>query len=218
MERSYRIARIQALMSRATGVTMAQLMHELETSRATVNRDLELMRSQMNAPIVWDRDTYSYRLDPQQAHGTTMPLPGVWLNPAQAYALLTLNNMVEKIAPQLLGPFVHPMRGMLKEMLSQMEHPMYGLDKKISIDMPGMPPINDLLFSTLMQALLEDLPIAITVKTPEGSEQEHEGIPRQLRIRYDGWQLQLQTGSKDEQKISLLSVVNVALIPHSVNG
>jgi hypothetical protein len=63
-------------------------------------------------------------------------------------------------------------------MLGQMEHPMYGLDKKISIDMPGMPSINDLMFSTLMQALLEDLPIAITVKTPEGSEQDHEGIPR----------------------------------------
>jgi predicted DNA-binding transcriptional regulator YafY len=219
MERSYRIARIQALMSRATGVTMAQLMHELETSRATVNRDLELMRSQMNAPIVWDRDTYSYRLDPQQAHGTTtLPLPGVWLNPAQAYALLTLNNMVEQIAPQLLGPFVNPMRGMLKEMLGQMEHPMYGLDKKISIDMPGMPSINDLMFSTLMQALLEDLPIAITVKTPEGSEQDHEGIPRHLRIRHDGWQLQLQTGSKAVHAISLVNVIDVALITHRVNG
>jgi hypothetical protein len=81
-----------------------------------------------------------------------------------------------------------------------MQHPIYGLDKKISIDMPGMPSINDLMFSTLMQALLEDLPISITVKTPQGSAQDHEVIPRHLRIRHDGWQLQLQTRGefKDE--------------------
>ena len=81
-----------------------------------------------------------------------------------------------------------------------MQHPIYGLDKKISIDMPGMPSINDLMFSTLMQALLEDLPISITVKTPPGSAQDHDVIPRHLRIRHDGWQLQLQTRGefKDE--------------------
>ena len=78
--------------------------------------------------------------------------------------------------------------------------PYTGWTKKISIDMPGMPSINDLMFSTLMQALLEDLPISITVKTPQGSAQDHEVIPRHLRIRHDGWQLQLQTGGefKDE--------------------
>ena len=40
MERSVRLARIQALMSRATGVTLAQLMADLEVSRATIHRDL----------------------------------------------------------------------------------------------------------------------------------------------------------------------------------
>ena len=82
-----------------------------------------------------------------------------------------------------------------------MQHPIYGLDKKISIDMPGMPSINDLMFSMLMQALLEDLPISITVKTPQGSAQDHEVIPRHLRIRHDGWQLQLQTGGEFKEEV-----------------
>ena len=47
MERSQRMARINALLSRAQGVTMAQLMQELEVSRATINRDLELMRGML---------------------------------------------------------------------------------------------------------------------------------------------------------------------------
>lgn len=213
MERSYRIARIQALMSRASGVTMAQLMRELETSRATINRDLELMRSQMNAPIVWDRDTWSYRLDSRRAHGVeALPLPGVWLNPSQAYALLTLNNMVEKIAPQLLGPFVAPMRGMLKEMLGQMQQPMYGLDKKISIDMPEMPPINDLTFSTLVQALLEDRPVAISCREINGALQELEGIPRHLHISHDHWQLELQIDPKSTCSVDLKAVATATLL------
>jgi predicted DNA-binding transcriptional regulator YafY len=200
-------------MSRATGVTMAQLMQELETSRATINRDLELMRSQMNAPIVWDRDTWSYRLDPRHAHGVqALPLPGVWLNPSQAYALLTLNNMVEKIAPQLLGPFVAPMRGMLKEMLGQMQQPMFGLDKKISIDMPEMPPVNDLTFSMLVQALVEDLPVAITCRPINGAPQEFEGIPRHLHIQHDRWQVELQIDPKSTCSIDLMTVTNAVLL------
>jgi predicted DNA-binding transcriptional regulator YafY len=213
MERSYRIARIQALMSRASGVTMAQLMQELEASRATVNRDIELMRSQMNAPIVWDRETYSYRLDPRQAHGApALPLPGLWLTPAQAYALLTLNNMVEQIAPQLLGPFVQPMRGMLKEMLSQMDVPLYGLDKKVSIDMPGMPPIDDRAFATLMQALLEELPVAISLRSADADAHTLEGIPRHLHIGQQGWRLRVQIEQNRHQELPLHHVLGVALI------
>ena len=55
MARTQRITRINALLSRPQGATLAQMMEELEVSRATVNRDLQTMRDEMNAPIVWDR-------------------------------------------------------------------------------------------------------------------------------------------------------------------
>ena len=51
-------------------------------------------------------------------------LPGLWLTPAQAYAVLTLNNMVEKIAPNVLGPFLDPMRGLLKRLLGDADFPL----------------------------------------------------------------------------------------------
>jgi predicted DNA-binding transcriptional regulator YafY len=87
---------------------MAQLMEDLEVSRATINRDLELMRDQMHAPIVWDRDAGAYRLEAEGHTGPAYMLPGLWLTPQQAYAFLTMQNMVEKIAPSLLGPFLNP--------------------------------------------------------------------------------------------------------------
>ena len=117
MERSLRISRINALLSRPRGASLNEIIQDLEVSRATVNRDLQLMREQMNAPIVWDNFDRAYRLEKTSTVGDTKMLPGLWLAPAQAYALLTLNNMVEKIAPNVLGPFLTPMRGLLKQML-----------------------------------------------------------------------------------------------------
>jgi len=49
MERTQRIARINAPVSRPQGATLARMMEDMEVSRATVNRDLQLMRDQTDA-------------------------------------------------------------------------------------------------------------------------------------------------------------------------
>ena len=137
MKRPQRIARINVLLRQSGGVTMAQLMEDLSVTRATVCRDLDLMRDQMYAPIV--RDRYRYRIGEANQTGPAYMLPGLWFTPQQAYAFLTMQNMVEKIAPNLLGPFLYPIRDMLKLMLLNADFELYGLDKKIEIDMPAMP-------------------------------------------------------------------------------
>jgi hypothetical protein len=114
---------------------MAQLKEDLEVSRATIKLDLQLMRDQMNAPVIWDSYDRCYRLDTSPRDGPTFMLPGLWFTPQQAYAFLTLNNMVEKIAPNVLGPFLDPMRGLLKQMLCDARFDLYRLDRRIEIDM-----------------------------------------------------------------------------------
>lgn len=116
MAREHRLTRMDALLRRPQGAMMAQLMDDLQVSRATVNRDLQFLRDHMHAPIVWDAYGGVYRLETNHSKRS---LPGLWLTPQQAYAFLTLQNMVEKIAPNLLGPFLDPMRGLLKEMLGR---------------------------------------------------------------------------------------------------
>ena len=187
MERSERMSRINALLKQNRGVTMAQLMEDLEVSRATINRDLELMRDRMNAPIVWDRDNGVYRLVQGNHTGPEYMLPGLWFTPSQAYALLTLRNMVEKIAPNLLGPFLDPMRGMLKKMLGEADFPLYGLDRKIEIDMPAMPKLRDLDFTILLEALVADQTVRLTLLTPTGHEESLVGKPVKLKIAPDRW-------------------------------
>lgn len=197
MERSQRIARINVLMRQAQGVTMAQLMEDLSVSRATVNLDLQLMRDQMHAPIVWDRGHGVYRLEAENHYGPAYMLPGLWFTPQQAYAFLTMQNMVEKIAPNLLGPFLNPMRGMLKEMLWKADFELYGLDKKIEIDMPAMPTLSDLDFSLLLEALVNDQPVRLTMVTATGKEETLAGLPVKLRIASDSWVIDIRPESGD---------------------
>lgn len=211
MERSQRINRINALMQRPQGVSMAQLQDELEVSRQTIARDIELMRDQMNAPIIWDRNSGSYRLGQADHYGPSFMLPGVWVSPTQAYAFLTLNNMVEKIAPNLLGPFLDPMRSTIKQMLGEGGFRLYGLDKKIQIDMPAMPSIGDLDFSNLLEGLLEDQVVRVSLKGPNGDQETIQGVPIQLHISPERWLLDLQLISDGViRQLNLADVIRVA--------
>lgn len=206
MERAQRMARINALVSRPLGVTMAQLIEELEVSRATINRDIEMLRSQLNTPIIWDHETYSYHLDARSGVGDRYMLPGVWLTPEQAYAFLTLNNMVEQMAPSLLGPFLMPMRSMLKEMLGQAEFPLYRLNEKIEIDMPDVPMLGDLSFSLILDALVHDKEIELECRLSPEEITHIQGIPKRLRIAPTGWILWIETVAGEEKEVDIKSV------------
>ena len=51
MAREHRLTRMDALLRRPQGAMMAQLMDDLQVSRATVNRDLQFLREHLLAPI-----------------------------------------------------------------------------------------------------------------------------------------------------------------------
>lgn len=209
MAREHRLTRMEALLRRPQGATMAQMMDELQVSRATANRDLFFLRNDMHAPIVWDAYDGKYRLD---ANESARSLPGLWLTPQQAYAFLTLQNMLEKMAPKLLGPFLDPMRGLLKEMLGRANFELYGLDKKIDINMPAMPDLGDLDFNNLLDALLHDQPICLTLHATHGTNDHLVGVPVRLRIAPNQWVIDFRPADQDAPiQIDVARIRNVAM-------
>ena len=209
MAREHRLTRMDALLRRPQGATMAQMMDDLQVSRATVNRDLQFLRDHMHAPIVWDAYGGVYRLE---TNNSKRSLPGLWLTPQQAYAFLTLQNMVEKIAPNLLGPFLSPMRGLLKEMLGRANFELYGLDKKIDINMPSMPDLGDLDFNNLLDALLHDQPIRLTLHASQGKNENLVGVPEKLRIAPNQWVIDFRPADQDAPiQIDVARIRDVAM-------
>lgn len=217
MKKAQRIARINVLLRQPQGVTMAQLRDDLSVSRVTVCRDLDVMRDEMHAPIIWDRGRGVYRLDSDKQTGPAYMLPGLWFTPQQAYAFLTMQNMVEKIAPNLLGPFLDPIRGLLKQMLYEADFHLFGLDEKIEIDMPAMPTLGDLDFSILLEALVNDQSVRLTLATPTCKEETLVGLPLKLRIAADSWVIDFRTESSNVQmKINVRQIRKVVAISEDV--
>jgi predicted DNA-binding transcriptional regulator YafY len=123
MDRTERFYKIdQLLQTRRPVVPVREFLAELGISLATFKRDLEYMRERLNAPIVWDRDLNGYRFEEQRAKGPKYELPGLWFNPQEAQALLTMEHLIEEMEPSLLGPHLAPLRTRLTALLSSGDH------------------------------------------------------------------------------------------------
>ena len=116
MERTERFYKIEQLLRARTSVPLRTFLDTLEISRATFKRDLEYLRDRMNVPIEWDAESGGYRLDPAAPRAE---LPGLWFSPAEAYALLTMQHLLENLQPGLLAPHVQPLLGRLTSILGR---------------------------------------------------------------------------------------------------
>lgn len=118
MSRALRVHQIDQLLQQRRVVTREQFLEALECSRATFKRDLEFLRDQLNAPIVYDAEQGGYRLDTASAYGPRYALPGLWFNASEIHALLIFDQLLEGLEPGLLGPHVQPLRARLRGLLA----------------------------------------------------------------------------------------------------
>ncbi len=130
-ERFYKID--QLLQTRHPAVPIRDFLDELGVSLATFKRDLEYMRDRLNAPIVWDRDANGYRFEQAQGAAARYELPGLWFNPGEAQALLTMEHLVESLEPSLLGPHLEPLKTRLTALLSTGDHSAEEVRKRIRV-------------------------------------------------------------------------------------
>jgi len=95
------------------------LLTELGVSRATLTRDLALLRDRMQAPIVFDAERGGWRLDATQSGmADAGELPGLWFNAEEVAALLTMQRMLKQLdAGGLLAPHIEPLRQRLQTMI-----------------------------------------------------------------------------------------------------
>jgi predicted DNA-binding transcriptional regulator YafY len=79
LDRTERIYKIQKMLRQIRVVKFSDFQEALEVSRATLNRDLEYLRSRLRLPVIYNRDAGGYLLDEAGAHrGESHELPGLW--------------------------------------------------------------------------------------------------------------------------------------------
>ena len=115
MTQSERFGIIERMLLSRRSVTFAELQQRLEVSRATLHRDLRDLRERMQVPIVYERETSTYRIDSSVER---YELPGVWFSAGEIHALLSMQQLLAAFdAGGLLAEHVGPLRQRLLGML-----------------------------------------------------------------------------------------------------
>ncbi|MBK6907414.1 MAG: YafY family transcriptional regulator [Rhodocyclaceae bacterium] len=135
MDRTERFYKIDQMIHERTLVSFAQLQEALEVSRATLKRDLEYMRNRLNAPILWDREAGGYRFEQSTgASGASYELPGLWFNANEVHALLTMQHLLENLAPGgILTPHIQPLMARLNNLLGASRHSAEEVRRRVLI-------------------------------------------------------------------------------------
>lgn len=104
---------IAILEARRHPVPREFLLNELGVSYATFKRDLEVLRDQFQAPIIWmpgeAGQGRGYVLEDKGWSSGKLGLPRAWFTSTEIYALLMIDTLANHIAPGLLTEHLQPL-------------------------------------------------------------------------------------------------------------
>jgi predicted DNA-binding transcriptional regulator YafY len=94
-------------------VPIQVFLDELGISRSAFKRDLDVLRDQMQAPIVWKRGEggieRGYVLEDKGWSAGKLGLPRAWFTASEIYALLMIDELASHIGPGLLTEHLQPL-------------------------------------------------------------------------------------------------------------
>jgi predicted DNA-binding transcriptional regulator YafY len=211
MDRTERFYKIEMLIRHRGCVPFVDLMEELEVSRATLKRDLDYLRSRMDAPIVYDRfaNGYKFELHAGNRAQAQHELPGVWFNEREIHALLTMHQLIQELdSGGMLARHLQPLLDKLHGMLGTSEREAAELMKRVKIVTPARRPVQARFFEMAGSALLQRRRIQMRYFT-RGRNQESERVvsPQRLVHYRNTWYLDAWCHTTDGLKRFALDAI-----------
>jgi len=219
MDRTERFYKIDQMLQSRGRVKVGEFLQELGISLATFKRDLEYMRSRLNAPIVWDREQEAYRFEEGRAgKGPKYELPGLWFSPSEALALLTLEHLVEGMEPGLLGAHVKPLKARLAALLTAGEHSLDEVRRRIRVIPFGARRHEPKHFEVIASAVLGRQRLRLTYWNRTKDEvTEREVSPQRLVHYRNNWYLDAWDHLRNDLRTFALDAVRgVEMAPGKV--
>ena len=133
MSQTERLYKIEALLRSRRAVSSDYLREACGIKRATLNRDLALLRDRLHAPIVYDKALQGYRLGETEPGGLRHELPGLWFNAAETHALLAFHHFLEHLEPGLLSPHIGPIKKRLEALLEHDDRSLTEITQRIRV-------------------------------------------------------------------------------------
>jgi predicted DNA-binding transcriptional regulator YafY len=213
MDRLERFYRIDQLLNERRTVPLPVFLDELQVSLATFKRDLEYMRSRFNAPIEWDRELRGYRWGKAAAQAPKYELPGLWFNPSEIHALLTMQQLLHELEPGLLTPHVAPLLARLEALLEAGEGPARQVRSRVRVLHMARRAGKLPNFGVVARALLDRRRLQITYYNRERDELSERAVSPQRLVHYrDNWYLDAWCHLRDDLRSFALDAVREAAV------
>jgi len=185
-----RLHKIKYMIQARQCVPLDDFLSELEISKATFKRDLEYLRSRMNASIVYDRFKGGYCFD-SAVIGEKIELPGLWFSEKEVTALVLMQHLLSGLDKGgLIEPHIAPLTSIIDGILGQSNTPAKELRKRLKVF--GMSARKSSIenFEEIGNALLTRKRLNITYYARGKDETtEREISPQRLIFYRDNWYL-----------------------------
>ncbi len=190
MSQTERLYKIERLLRNRRYVPTREFLERLEVSRATLNRDLDLLRDRMGAPIVYDSALQGYRLGEPELEDTQYELPGLWFNSSEIHALLTFYHFLENLEPGLLAPHLAPLKERIKRLLESKDQALGQITRRVRILPQATRLAEPACFQSVAHALLERKRLGFTYHGRARDDITQRTVSSQRLVHYrDNWYL-----------------------------
>lgn len=212
MDRTERFYLIERLIRARGSVPFADLLAELGVSPATLKRDLEYLRSRLDAPIVYDRYDNGYKLqaDGRDAAQVKHQLPGVWFSEREIHALLTMHQLVQGLDEGgVLGRHLQPLLDKLQGMLGGGD--AQELIRRVKIVSPARRPVPPLHFERIGSALMQRRRVRLGYWVRSRREQTERVVSPQRLVHWrNTWYLDAWCHASDALRRFALDAIREA--------
>jgi len=211
-----RLHRIKYMIQARHCVPLDEFLSELEISKATFKRDLEYLRSRMNASIVYDRFKGGYCFD-SAVIGEKIELPGLWFSEKEATALVLMQHLLSGLDKGgLIEPHIAPLTSIIDGILGQSNTPTKELRKRLKVF--GMSARKGSIenFEEIGNALLtrKRLHIAYYARGKDETT-EREISPQRLIFYRDNWYLDAYCHLRKDLRSFSVDCISKAIITNS---
>jgi predicted DNA-binding transcriptional regulator YafY len=211
-----RLHKIKYMIQARQCVPLDDFLSELEISKATFKRDLEYLRSRMNASIVYDRFKGGYCFD-GQIIGEKIELPGLWFSEKEATALVLMQHLLSSLDKGgLIEPHIAPLTSIIDGILGQSNTPTKELRKRLKVF--GMSARKGSIenFEEVGNALLTRNRLQITYYARGKNETtKRELSPQRLIFYRDNWYLDAYCHLRKDLRSFAVDCISNAIITNA---
>lgn len=213
MAQTDRVYKIELLIRSRGHVSFQDLIDELEVSRATLKRDLALLRDRLGAPIEYDPEVNGYRLR-EGWRGNRHELPGLWFDERELYSLLMAHQLLSELdAEGVISRHLQPLLDRIHGLLGGSQAEATSLLRRVRIISPAKRPVPGPFFERVAESLLQRRRLHMRYLTRGRREVSERDVSPQRLVHYrNTWYLDAWCHSRERLLRFALDAIESAAV------